>query len=222
MEIEIIYEDKSLLVCKKPAGVPSQPDPSGQADLLSELSEKYKNISLVHRLDTPTGGVMVFGLTPKSTAKLCALVQDHEKFQKEYLAVIAKPPAEREGEMRDYLYHDKRLNKAFPTDGARKGSKEAVLNYRVLATAENGHTLVLVRLHTGRTHQIRVQFASRGLPLIGDGKYGSREKCPYIALWAYRLTFPHPTVEKNVVSSARPDINIAPWSEFAGCIEDNI
>ena len=114
MEIEIIYEDKSLLVCKKPAGVPSQPDPSGQANLLSELSEKYKNISLVHRLDTPTGGVMVFGLTPKSTAKLCALVQDHEKFQKEYLAVIAKPPAEKKGEMRDYLYHDKRLNKAFP------------------------------------------------------------------------------------------------------------
>ena len=215
MEIEILYEDKSLVVCKKPSGVPSQPDPSGQPDMLSALSERYKNISLVHRLDTPTGGVMVFGLVPKATAKLCALVQDHEKFVKEYLAVVSKPPAEPRGQMRDYLYHDKRTNKAFPTDGARKGSKEAILDYSVLSTAENGHTLVLVRLHTGRTHQIRVQFASRGMPLIGDGKYGSREKCPYIGLWAYRLTFPHPVLQKEISISAAPDMEMAPWGEFA-------
>ena len=110
------------------------------------------------------------------------------------------------------------MNKAFVVDRARKGSKEAVLTYRVLARAENGHALVLVRLHTGRTHQIRVQFASRALPLIGDGKYGSREKCPNIALWAYRLSFPHPVNGKNVSAEALPSLDASPWSEFADAL----
>ena len=216
MDIEILYQDRDLLVCCKPAGMPSQPDPSGQTDLLSLLQASHATASLVHRLDTPTGGVMVFGLTPKATAKLCALVQDHGRFQKEYLAVLPKAPSEPEGQMRDYLYHDKRANKSFVTDSARKGSKEAVLDYRVLTTAPDGHALVLVRLHTGRTHQIRVQFASRGLPLVGDGKYGSREKCPYIGLWAYRLTFPHPITGKTISVSVRPEPETAPWHHCNG------
>ncbi|MBQ8403783.1 MAG: RNA pseudouridine synthase [Clostridia bacterium] len=220
MDIQILYEERDLLVCKKPAGVPSQPDPTGQADLLTALSEKYKNVNLVHRLDTPTGGVMVFALTQKTAAGLSALVQDHARFKKEYLAVISKPPQEAEGEMRDYLFHDKRVNKSFPVEKARKGSKEAILEYRVLATLENGYTLVLVRLHTGRTHQIRVQFASRGLPLVGDGKYGSREKCPYIGLWAYRLEFPHPTKRNTVCAAAKPDILAMPWSVFANVLDE--
>ena len=220
MDIQILYEERDLLVCKKPAGVPSQPDPTGQADLLTALSEKYKNVNLVHRLDTPTGGVMVFALTQKAAAGLSALVQDHARFKKEYLAVISKPPQEAEGEMRDYLFHDKRANKSFPVEKARKGSKEAILEYRVLATLENGYTLVLVRLHTGRTHQIRVQFASRGLPLVGDGKYGSREKCPYIGLWAYRLEFPHPTKRNTVCAEAKPDISAMPWSVFANVLAE--
>ncbi len=215
MDIQILYADHDLLLCRKPAGVPSQPDPSGQLDLLTTLSSSYKNVSLIHRLDTPTGGVIVFGLTPKATAKLCTLVQDHGKFQKEYLAVLSKPPKDDIGELRDFLYHDKRTNKSFVTDGGRKGSKEAILDYRVIAKAEDGHTLVLVRLHTGRTHQIRVQFASRGLPLVGDGKYGSREKCPYIGLWAYRLTLPHPVNGNTVSALAKPDETIIPWSYFS-------
>ncbi len=219
MDIQILYEDRDLLVCKKPAGVPSQPDPTGQADLLTVLSEKYKNVSLVHRLDTPTGGVMVFALAQKAASALSALVQDHTRFKKEYLAVISGPPQEKEGEMRDYLFHDKRVNKSFPVERARKGSKEAILEYRVLATLENGYTLVLVRLHTGRTHQIRVQFASRGLPLVGDGKYGSHEKCPYIGLWAYRLEFPHPTKRNAVCASAKPDASAIPWNGFAAVLE---
>ncbi len=214
MDIQILYQDRDLLLCRKPAGIPSQPDPSGQPDLLSALRETYKPASLIHRLDTPTGGVMVFGLTPKATAKLCTLVQDHDLFQKEYLAVLSTPPAEPEGRLRDFLYHDKRANKAFVVNGDRKGSKEAVLDYRVLATDMQGHTLVLVRLHTGRTHQIRVQFASRGLPLAGDGKYGSRVKCPYIGLWAYSLTFPHPTTGKNITVQALPDTEAVPWCCF--------
>lgn len=214
MDVQILYQDRDLLLCCKPAGVPAQPDPSGQTALLTALQTTHKTASLIHRLDTPTGGVMVFGLTPKATAKLCALVQDHGQLQKEYLAVLAKPPTEQAGQMRDFLYHDKRVNKSYVTEGGRKGSKEAILDYRVLATAEDGYTLVLVRLHTGRTHQIRVQFASRGLPLVGDGKYGSREKCPYIGLWAFRLTFPHPDTGKPVSAQAMPNSDKAPWNRF--------
>ena len=214
MDLQILYTDRDMLLCRKPAGIPSQPDPSGQADLLTALSSSYKTASLIHRLDTPTGGVMVFGLTSRATAKLCTLVQDHELFQKEYLAVLSKPPEVDGSELRNFLYHDKRTNKAFVTDGGRKGSKEAILGYRVLAKAEDGHTLVLVRLHTGRTHQIRVQFASRGLPLVGDGKYGSREKCPYIGLWAYKLTFPHPISGQTVSAATKPDTTVSPWNYF--------
>lgn len=214
MDLQILYKDPHLLLCRKPAGVPSQPDSSNQPDLLTSLSSSYRNIHLIHRLDTPTGGIMVFAQTTKATAKLCALVQDHEQFQKEYLAVLAKPPAEDSGILNDFLYHDKRNNKSFVTDRERKGSKEATLEYRVLATSEDGHTLVLVRLHTGRTHQIRVQFASRGMPLVGDGKYGSREKSPYIGLWAFKLTFPHPMSGKTISASTKPDATIAPWSYF--------
>lgn len=218
MDIEILYKDRDMLICKKPAGVPSQPDPTGQDDLLSALSKNYPTVKLIHRLDTPTGGVMVFGLSQKATAKLGTMVQDHESFCKEYLAVLSSSPDNEEGTLRDYIYHDKRVNKAFIADSARKGCKEAVLDYRVIAKAEEGHTLVLVRLHTGRTHQIRVQFASRGLPLVGDGKYGSREKCPFIGLWAYRLTFPHPIKGTTVSLSADPDKNIVPWSFFGNDI----
>ena len=214
LDIEILYQDHDLLLCRKPAGIPSQPDPSGQPDLLTALQASHKTAGLIQRLDTPTGGVMVFGLTPKATAALCTLVQDHGRFQKVYLAVLSKPLDASEGQMRDFLYHDKRANKSYVTDGGRRGSKEAVLDYRVLATSEEGRTLVLVRLHTGRTHQIRVQFASRGFPLVGDGKYGNREKCPYIGLWAYQLTFPHPITGKNVTASTRPNFETTPWSDF--------
>lgn len=218
--MRILYTDKNLLLCEKPAGTPSQPDPSGQPDLLTILQAQYPTASLVHRLDTPTGGVMVFGLSPKATTKLCALVQDHEAFCKEYLVVLSTPPSEPEGSFRDFLFHDKQKNKAFVTDGKRKGSKEAALDYRALASLPDGHTLVLVRLHTGRTHQIRVQFASRGLPLVGDGKYGSREKTPYIGLWAYKLTFPHPITGKNLTACAAPDTDTMPWRLFQDHIHD--
>ena len=214
MITRILYHDRDLLLCSKPAGMPSQPDASGQPDLLTFLQSTHPTASLVHRLDTPTGGVMVFGLTPKATARLCTMVQDHEAFRKEYLAVLSHPFSEETGEMRDFLYHDKKLNKSFVTDGKRKGSKEAILSYRTLAEDEQGHSLVSVRLYTGRTHQIRVQFASRGCPLVGDGKYGNREKCPYIGLWAHRLTFPHPITGKNITAATLPDGDMAPWHDF--------
>lgn len=220
MELRILYEDRDLVLVRKPAGVPSQPDPSGQEDLLSAVQGKYPSAGLIHRLDTPTGGVMVFGLTPSAIAKLCAAVQDHGRFCKEYVAVLPSAPLERSGRLTDLLYHDRQKNKAFVTDGKRKGSKEAILDYKVLGIAQNGYALARVRLHTGRTHQIRVQFASRGLPLVGDGKYGSREKCPYIGLWAFRLTFPHPITGKPVSAEALPDEGASPWCHFAPVFRD--
>jgi 23S rRNA pseudouridine1911/1915/1917 synthase len=220
VDLRLLYQDSHILLIGKPAGVPAQPDPSGQADLLSAVQSTYPTASLVHRLDTPTGGVMVFGLTPKATAKLCALVQDHSQFCKEYWAVTANPPEAQTGQLRDYLFHDKQKNKAFVTDGKRKGSKEAVLDYRTVATLDDGHALLLVRLHTGRTHQIRVQLASRGLPLVGDGKYGSREKAPFIGLWAYRLTFLHPITGKNLTACSAPDTDMMPWCLFRDQIHD--
>ncbi len=223
MSPHILYVDSHVLIARKPAGVPAQPDQSGQADLLSALQIDHPTAHLIHRLDTPTGGAMVFGLSPHATAALSALVQDHTAFCKEYLALLAAPPPAPEGEWRDILYHDKRQNKAFVVDSSRKGAKEAILTYRTVATASDGHTLLSIRLHTGRTHQIRIQCASRGLPLCGDGKYGSREKCPFIGLWAYRLTFPHPVTHKPISVMTLPDTNDIPWSRFGDILsQDNI
>lgn len=212
--MKILYADKGLLLCEKPAGMPSQPDPSGQPDLLSSLQQRYQNVGLVHRLDTPTGGVMLYSLNPVLTGKLSALVQDHEHFVKEYLAVIPKPIDPPSGEMTDFLYHDKRRNKSFVVDKKRGGSKEANLSYQTVAVSESGLALVKVRLYTGRTHQIRVQFAFRGYSLCGDGKYGSRIKCPYIALWSHHIAFSHPQSRKQIEGYSLPDGSVYPWSEF--------
>ncbi len=214
MFLSVLYADCDLIVVEKPAGIPAQSDPSGQANLLDAVKEQYPSAHLVHRLDTPTGGLMVFGLTQHAAAKLSALIQDHAAFRKEYLAVLSAPLPDSEGTFQDFLYHDKRQNKAFTVDSSRKGAKQATLTYRTLMTAEDGHTLVCVRLHTGRTHQIRVQFASRGLPLCGDGKYGSREKCPCIGLWAHRLTFPRPARKEDISAVSFPCVTDPPWAFF--------
>lgn len=215
----ILCEDKHLLLVSKPQGMPAQPDPSGQTSLLTYLAERYPNVGIVHRLDTPTGGVMVFAKTQAMTGKLAALFGDHERYEKIYLAVLSAPPAEAHGGLEDYLYHDKRQNKAFvvtpAADGAlRKGAKAAKLTYEVLETLPDGLTLVRIKLHTGRTHQIRIQFASRGCPVAGDGKYGSRVKCSFIALWSHRLTFVHPVTGKTVSAESTPPSDVEPWGRF--------
>ncbi len=214
MSIDVLYNDCHLLIAVKPAGMPSQPDKSGQADLLTVLSCTFPQIKLVHRLDTPTGGLMVFGLTPPATAALSKLVQDHTAFCKAYLAVIPTPLSKKEGELTDHLYHDQKQNRSFCVSTPRKGTKEAHLAYRTLAVSAEGHALLSVRLFTGRTHQIRVQMAARGRPLVGDGKYGSREKCPYFGLWAASLSFPHPITGRPIEAYAPPPIDRAPWSSF--------
>lgn len=220
MEPTILHEDRQLLVAVKPPGMPSQPDPSGQPDLFTTLAASRPGLRLLHRLDTPTGGLILFGKTPSAAANLSAQLQDHAHCIKEYLCVLPAPPGEPEGTLTDYLYHDKRSNKTFPvappSEGAvpRQGVKQARLTYRTLATDGEGNTLLRVRLLTGRTHQIRAQFAARGLPLLGDGKYGSRRKLPCFALWSFRLTFAHPATGGTMTFTAPPDTGKAPWDAF--------
>jgi 23S rRNA pseudouridine1911/1915/1917 synthase len=214
LNIPILYLDKDLLVCVKPAGMPTQADPGGEVDLLTHLQAEQGELYLIHRLDRGVGGVLVFARNRASAASLSREVQDHGTFQKQYLA-ITDGVCEGQGEMTDLLYHDRRLHKAFPVERPRNGVKEARLTYTALAhTSAMGRelSLVSVTLGTGRFHQIRVQFASRRLPLLGDGKYGSRVKCP-LALWAYRLSFLHPVTGERLNFCAPPPPT-HPWTLF--------
>ena len=142
-DIRILYEDSEILLVQKPAGMPSQPDPCGQPDLLTVLARRTP-VWLVHRLDTPTGGVMVFARTPHAAAALSRTVQDHERFVKEYLCVLPSAPQEPEGVLTDWLYHDSRRNRTYPVapprEGStpRKGVREARLAYRTIGIAPDG------------------------------------------------------------------------------------
>ena len=213
-DVKILFEDSSMIVCVKPCGLPSQMDKTGNIDLLTLLNNKYGDVFLVHRLDTATGGVMVYARGKKAAAILSQEVQDHDIFKKTYLAVLDKTPVEPSGEMIDYLYHDKRQNKSFVVKGGRSGAKLAKLSYTTLKTNESGNALVEVRLYTGRSHQIRVQFASRGYPLYGDGKYGSRCKMKGFALWSYKISIRHPITKKTIECECDPDYTQIPWNEF--------
>lgn len=201
MDISILFEDQHIIVVQKPTALVCESTAKGDglADLLAEHTGGY--IGTVHRLDRGVSGVMVYAKTPAAAAKLSAAVQAKE-LKKEYLAVVHGVPQPESGEMRDLLFHDRRQNKTFVARRQRAGVKEALLEYdtvEALTTARGEEcTLVHVLLHTGRTHQIRVQFASRGLTLLGDGKYGARGDNRPIALFAKRLTFLHPVTRKQM------------------------
>lgn len=198
--MEILYEDKEFIVCIKPCGISSQKDKSGSSDNMVDILQKYINdngekgeICVVHRLDKNVGGVMVYAKNNSSAAYLSKLIQDR-KFTKEYYAVIKGCPLEKTGVMEDLLFKDSSKNKSFVVKRIRKGVKKASLEYECMATSEvNGVQISLIRikLHTGRTHQIRVQFASRKMPLLGDGKYGSRDNKCEVALWSHKIGFEH-------------------------------
>ena len=218
--MEILYKDKNIVAVYKPAGIPSQPDPSGDADamtLCSELLEKSgdKNteLYLIHRLDRVVGGILVFARTKACAADLSSIISDR-RVKKEYLAVI---DGEADGGiLTDFLYKDARAGKAFVVDRKRAGVKEASLEYSTLSKlkTDNGiKTLVKIELHTGRFHQIRAQFASRKLPIVGDGKYGSKDgKTQFPALFAFKLSFE--IAGKKYEFVKMPEKENYPWSLF--------
>ena len=206
--MEILYEDSAITVAVKPPNLLSEqtPDGKGFADLLASRNPRGY-VGVIHRLDRGVGGVMVYARTPQAAARLSAAVQAHE-MKKEYLAVVHGIPADERGEWRDLLFHDRTKNKTFTVDRTRRGVKEAILSYEVLRSFVHDEfgqlSLVRVALQTGRTHQIRVQFSSRGYPLLGDGKYGARDRCP-IALFSHTLSFPHPINGKRMTFSKDPE-----------------
>ena len=221
--MEILYRDRWLLIAEKPIGMLSEKTDGGE-DILSVLERETGGyVGCVHRLDRTTGGAMVFSADKSVTGRLSEAIRARE-FTKEYLAVLEGVPAEPEGILTDLLFHDRRINKVFVVSGERKGAKQASLAYRVLAVAgtEKGErTLVRVTLHTGRTHQIRVQFASRGLPLAGDGKYGGRDNRSHTAaLWSYHLRFAHPVTGKTVEAFSFPPEEQYPWSLWQGRLRE--
>ena len=194
MELEILYQDEDIVFIVKPSGI------SSEEETVKLLKEQLNSeIYPLHRLDKPVSGVMVYAKTKESAARMSAKISNQKDFLKEYLVVCEGEFFEEEGEMHDLLFKDSSKNKSFVVKKERKGVKKASLSYKVLEKGSfNGKTcsLVSVKLHTGRSHQIRVQFASRKHPLFGDGKYGSREKCP-IGLFSHRIITSGQDVSKN-------------------------
>ena len=212
----ILYNDPHLLVCRKPAGLISQRAAAGSdlpSALEAALAAQGEDCTLfpVHRLDRETAGLMVFAKTQAAAAALSAQIAAGG-LEKHYLAVLRGVPAQPQGTLEDLLFHDRQRNKTYPVKRMRKGVHPAKLAYTLLA-ARDGLSLVSVRLGTGRTHQIRVQFASRKLPLWGDGKYGGGPGGP--ALFACSLTFTHPATGERRTFTALPDPAAAPWDRFA-------
>ena len=215
---EILYEDRYIAVCVKPVGYLSEPGGKSLPDALSRwYAQKGENsrIFTVHRLDQITGGVMVFSRDRGVTGALTKAVAEH-RFQQEYLAVLRGIPEEPEAVLEDLLFRDSARNKTYVVSRMRKGVRQASLQYTLKATAETEGvpvSLVQVLLHTGRTHQIRAQFSSRGLPLLGDIRYGSKDPRCTAALWAWRLRFPHPVSGQTVEVTAPPP-KAYPWTLF--------
>ncbi len=193
----IIYQDDEIVVCNKPYGFSSQ-EISGE-NMVSVLRELCKSeIYPVHRLDTQTTGLMVYAKTQKVAAVLSKQIQD-KTFKKEYVC-LCHGELLSSGEMVDYLYHDRLKNKSFAVKTKRNGAKEARLEYEIISEKCVGECRlfkVRVKLHTGRTHQIRVQFASRGCPLYGDGKYGAKDNAK-IHLHSAYISFYHPTTKEKM------------------------
>ncbi|MDE5601185.1 MAG: RluA family pseudouridine synthase [Clostridia bacterium] len=220
-DLQIIFEDNHLLVVVKPADIPVQADESGDPDMLTMLKaylvEKYNKpgdayLGLVHRLDRPTGGVMVFAKTSKAAERICEAIRNGE-VDKKYLAVLEGVPRYKSDKLRCYLKKFSNTNTVKMVPALTEGAKYAELDYKVLAEKQN-YSLVSVRLITGRGHQIRVQMAGMGTPIVGDRKYGNPEKsnCP-MCLWATELRFTHPVSGKTMVFRVYPP-EIAPWTAF--------
>lgn len=219
-DLVVLYEDNQIIVVVKPQGIPTQGDKSEDPDLLSMVKEyvkvKYEKpgeafIGLVHRLDRPTGGVMVFARTSKAASRLSEQLQSGE-FEKKYLAVTVGKMRDKRGRLNNYLVKDEATNTVKIAPAMIEGAKKAVLDYNVLET-EDALSLIDVKLLTGRAHQARVQLMGQGCPIFGDAKYGEAVKSCYLALWAYSLRFLHPVTKQIMVFKVFPPETI-PWKYF--------
>ena len=214
--MQILYEDNHIIVVEKKPNIPSQSDKTGDVDMLTlvkdYIKEKYNKpgnvyVGLVHRLDRPVGGVMIFAKTSKSAGRLSDQVRE-KIFKKKYLAVVDGKIESKSGTLEDYLYKDERNNISKVVDKNKKNAKLAKLDYKVLKYNEvKDLSLLEINLHTGRHHQIRVQLSNFGHSIFGDQKYGTRGKGKQIALWAYELTIIHPITKEEMTFKKLPETN---------------
>lgn len=220
--IKVIYEDNHLLVVEKPVNTLSQGDDTNDKDMVNLLKDyvkvKYNKpgnvfIGLVHRLDRPVGGVMVFAKTSKAASRLSEQVRS-KTLKKTYRAVIHGTMKKEEDTLKDYLYKNKKTNMVSVVNKNHKEAKDAELSYNTLGK-KDGFSLVQIDLKTGRPHQIRVQFSSRKHPLFGDQRYGQdvNKKGDQISLWSYKLEIVHPTTKEKMEFICEPP-NKYPWNLF--------
>lgn len=220
-DINILYEDNHLLVAVKPQNILSQSDKTEDADFLSILKNYIKEkagkqgnvyLGLVHRLDRPTGGVMVFAKTSKCASRLAEQMQAN-KFEKRYLAITEGVVKEKVKRLENFLKKDEKNNIVKICPLSENGAKKAITIYKELS-ANQTQSLLDVNIETGRSHQIRVQLANIKCPLCGDNKYGEKlQKTDNLALWAYFLSFEHPTKKTRMKFLAMPPEKY-PWNEF--------
>lgn len=222
-ELNVVYEDNHVIVVIKPQNIPTQEDDSKDKDLLTMVKEYIKvkenkpgnvYVGLVHRLDRPTGGLMVFAKTSKAASRLTQEMHTDD-FKKRYLTVVVGKPKEKRAKLVNYLIKNARTNTVQVVPELTTGAKRAELEYEVIAEKDKV-SLVDVRLLTGRSHQIRVQMKYLGCPVYGDVKYGgdALAKGHNLALWAYELKFVHPTTKENMTFKCYPPEDMIPWSVF--------
>lgn len=219
-DLKVIYEDNHIIVVEKKPNIPSQADKTEDIDMLSivknYIKEKYQKpgnvyLGLVHRLDRPVGGIMIFAKTSKAASRLSNEVRE-KVFKKKYLAVVDGKLDKKEGVLEDYLYKDERNNISKVVKKEKKNAKYAKLEYKVLKYNKiKDLSLLEINLHTGRHHQIRVQLSNMGHSIFGDQKYGTRGRGKQIALWAYELTIIHPTTKEKMTFTDMPEA-VGTWS----------
>lgn len=219
VKISILYEDNHLLLVEKPVNVPVQEDSSRDLDLLTLLKNDIKvryqkpgnvYLGLVHRLDRPVGGAMVFAKTSKAASRLSDMIRKNV-IERKYIAVVHGTPNKKKGQLVNYLHKDQEKNKVSVVASNHPNGKKAVLDFEVLESKE-GLSLLSVKLQTGRPHQIRVQLSTMGNPIVGDQKYGKRlnEKGQQIALWAHSIALEHPVRKEPIQVHSFPP-NRYPW-----------
>lgn len=222
MNIPILYEDNHLIIVEKPVNMPVQEDQSGDSDLLSylkqDLKERYNKpgnvyLGLVHRLDRPVGGAIVFAKTSKAASRMADLLRKQE-IKRTYYAIVRGQVKTKSTRLTNYLWKDRTKNEVHIVNQKKKDAKQAVLDYTVMGI-EQELSLLKIHLQTGRSHQIRVQLQHAGHPLYGDQKYGSRVNKPgeQIALWAYSLAFMHPVKKEWMEVVCAPPKQF-PWNIY--------